>query len=258
MESMGLRIGSLFSGIGGLELGLEWAGVGHTVYQCEADEHARRVLARHWPGIPCYPDVRTLAGERDLPDCDVLCGGFPCQETSVANARGNVTGARSGLDGARSGLWWSMADVIATQRPEWVVVENVSHGAGKWLPDVRAWLDGEGYESLPVPLEARFVGLPHLRRRVFLLAHADGFPVWEHQQWLPGGRPEGVRDGGHAESLEHGEPRGRGAQPSLSALDDGIPHGLGGPYYRAIGNAAVPQCAEIIGWMIRELSGGAQ
>lgn len=251
---MQYRIGSLFSGIGGLEAGIEASGAGVTTWQCEIDAHCRAVLADHWPDAECHVDIEKLEPDQ-LADVDIICGGFPCQDTSVANARGNVDGTRAGLHGARSGLWSHMERIIAGKAPRWVVVENVAHGQGKWLPGVRAGLERLGYATLPVPLEARYVGAPHQRRRIFLLAHADGIPVREHQQRLPRRRAEGVRDGGHALAVEHGDRAWRQARPELSCLDDGLPRGLAAPYWRAIGNAAVPQCAEILGWMIREIDG---
>jgi len=247
-HGLGLRIGSLFSGIGGLECGLEWAGVGRTAYQVELDTYCQHELARNWPDVPRWSDIEEV-DPRALPDVDVVCGGFPCQDLSVAG----VGGARLGLQGARSGLWTRMAGVVEAQRPTWVVVENVARGVGKWLPVVRADLERLGYATLPVPLEARHVGAPHVRQRMFVLAHADGFALRLDEQRVSGRRPEGLQDGRQAESLEHGEARGWETQPALSVVADGLSRGLSGAYYRAVGNAVIPQVAEVIGWMIREL-----
>ena len=84
MRSNRLQVGSLFSGVGLCDLGLEWAGMGHAFF-CEVDPFCRSVLRRHWPGIPIYEDIRELRGA-DLPPVDVLCGGFPCQDVSLAAA----------------------------------------------------------------------------------------------------------------------------------------------------------------------------
>ena len=250
----GYAIGSLFAGIGGIELGLEWSGVGRTVYQIERDEYCREQLARNWPDVPRWGAIEEV-DPGSLPHADIICGGFPCQDISIANAKGNVSGARAGLRGARSGLWGHMARIVAAQRPEWVVVENMARGWKKWLPGVEHDLRRLGYETLPVPMEARWFGAPHVRSRLFLLAHADGLPLREHEQRMPGGRAEGLRDGREEVAMEHGERPGWEAQPRLSVVDDGIPHGLGGSVWGAIGNAAVPQCAEVVGWMIREIQG---
>lgn len=110
-----LRIGSLFSGVGGFDLGLERAGM-RTVWFCEQDPFCRRVLAKHWPGVPCYPDVTQLTGPLAI---DVLAGGFPCQDVS------NL-GKRAGIEGARSGLWSHFVRLVGELRPRYVIVENVA------------------------------------------------------------------------------------------------------------------------------------
>jgi DNA (cytosine-5)-methyltransferase 1 len=249
-SGLGLRIGSLFAGVGLLELGLEKAGVGRTVYQVEVDAFCREQLARHWPGVPRWGDVREL-DPAVLPAVDVVCGGFPCTDISVAA----VNASRDGLRGARSGLWAHMARVVEHQRPAWVLVENVARGWKKWLPDVRRDLGGLGYATLPIPMEARYVGAPHVRQRIFLLAHAHGFQLRLDEQRVSGRRAEGVRDGREAVALEHGEHGGWGkeAQPCLSVLADGCARGMGKHISRTYGNAVVPQAAEMIGWVLREL-----
>lgn len=114
-----MRIGSLFSGIGGLELGLERAGVGHTVWQVEQDEYCRAVLARHWPDAQRFTDVRTV-GSGNLAPVDVICGGFPCQDVSA-------TGRRRGIiAGTRSGLWFEYSRILRELRPRYAIVENVT------------------------------------------------------------------------------------------------------------------------------------
>jgi DNA (cytosine-5)-methyltransferase 1 len=118
-------IGSLFSGIGGLEMGLELAGFGPVAWQCEADAFCRSVLRAHW-NCPIYPDIKEL---RDV-SADVVCGGFPCQDLSTA-------GRKAGFDGARSGLWFEMLRVIREARPRAVVVENVWNAKKTWVPVVR-------------------------------------------------------------------------------------------------------------------------
>lgn len=111
-----MRIGSLFSGIGGLELGLEWAGVGRTVWQVEQSEYARSVLARHWPDATRHADVFDV-GAHNLEPVDVICGGFPCQPVSVAGKREAGADARW--------LWPEMARIIEEMGPKYVIAENV-------------------------------------------------------------------------------------------------------------------------------------
>lgn len=157
-----MRIGSLFSGIGGLELGLEWAGLGHVVWQVEKDEYCRAVLEKHWPGVERFEDVCTV-GKSNLSPVDLICGGFPCQDVSGA-------GKGAGLAGERSGLWREYARIVSELRPEWVLVENVTSGANRWVDTVVCELEQRGYACFPIPLSAFDVGAPHLRRRVFIVA----------------------------------------------------------------------------------------
>ena len=108
--------GSLFSGIGGFDLGFERAGM-ECAWQVETDIRARGVLARHWPEVERYEDVRNV-GRNDLRAVDVVCGGFPCQDVSIA-------GRRAGLAGERSGLWFEFHRVLDELRPRWCIIENV-------------------------------------------------------------------------------------------------------------------------------------
>jgi DNA (cytosine-5)-methyltransferase 1 len=162
-----MRIGSLFSGIGGLELGLERAGLGHTVYQVERDGYARHVLARHWPDVPRFDDVRTV-GARNLPRVDVVCGGFPCQDVSAAGKQAGIGTPEAPTD--RSGLWFQMRRIIDEQRPTWVVVENVAHTWRRYVPLVRRELWELGYATLPLRVRACDVGARHERARILLVA----------------------------------------------------------------------------------------
>ena len=163
---MSMTIGSLFSGIGGLELGLEWSGIGHTVWQVEKDAFCRRKLAWRWPDATRFEDVCNV-GASTLVPVDLICGGFPCQDVSSA-------GKRAGLAGARSGLWYQFARVVGEMRPQWAVVENVASGASKWVDAVRGELEQLGYATLPVPLAAADCGAPHERARVFVVACREG------------------------------------------------------------------------------------
>lgn len=229
-----LTIGSLFSGIGGLELGLEWAGLGPVRWQVERDEFCQRVLAKHWPGVRRYRDIRGIA--KLLEPVDLICGGFPCQDVSSA-------GSRRGLDGERSGLWTEFARVVAVQQPAIVVVENVASGATLWVDSVVRDLVEQGYEALPVPLSAADVGASHARERVFVVAcHID--------------RKGKLAGSEHAEV--EGSPRvsqvgWETAEPSVVRVGHGVSGGLDRSRIRALGNSVVPQCAEAIGWVIRHL-----
>lgn len=161
-----MKIGSLCSGIGGLEKGLEDALGAETVFQVEQDPFCRRILGKHWPRARQHDDVHHV-GKRNLPYVDLLCFGFPCQDISSA-------GTQSGLSGARSGLFYQCARVVEELAPEWVVVENVASGAKLWVDAATAELERLGYAVLPVPLSASDVGALHPRARVFLAAHLNG------------------------------------------------------------------------------------
>lgn len=161
-----MRIGSLFAGIGGLELGLEWAGLGTVVWQVEQDAWCREVLAKHWPSAQRFDDVRTV-GAHNLPAVDVLCGGFPCQDISLA-------GKGAGLAGARSGLWSEFARIIGELRPRLVVVENVAVLRTRGLDRVLADLTACGYGAIWFPIRASDVGAPHRRERLFIVAWRVG------------------------------------------------------------------------------------
>lgn len=167
-------IGSLFSGIGGLELGLEWAGLGPVSFQVEIDPFCRRVLAKHWPDATRHEDVKTV-GANNLPRVDLICGGFPCQDVSSA-------GAGAGLKhGTRSGLWYEYLRIVSELRPARVVVENVASGAKRWLCEVRGNLHAIGYRTRAFALSAADVGAPHLRKRIFVVA-SDAYPYSELAQ----------------------------------------------------------------------------
>lgn len=300
-----VKIGSLFSGIGGLELGLEWAGLGETIWQVEQSEFCRAVLAKHWPDAERFEDVREV-GAANLVSPDLICGGYPCQDVSSA-------GKGAGLGGERSGLWFEFARIVGELRPTWVVVENVASGAQRWVDTICADLGRRGYAVLPIPLSAADVGAPHRRERIFVVAYAVGDIVREQQQRQPRRRAGGIRDEGQAESVDDGstgasansdrdrkpsQPRfdemaseptssspGDGdatdsggsvvegqrqpsrtralvvdscrawsegpTQPPVCGVDDGVPQRVA--RLRALGNAVVPQCAEVIGWVIREI-----
>ena len=111
-----MKVGSLFAGIGGFDLGLERAGF-EIAWQVEIDPYCQRVLAKHWPDVPRYGDIRAIDWAT-VPRVDLLCGGFPCQDLSFA-------GKRAGIDGERSGLWSEYVRAIRALRPRFILVENV-------------------------------------------------------------------------------------------------------------------------------------
>ncbi len=283
-----VRIGSLFSGIGGLERGLELAGLGPVEWQCEIDPWCRRVLAKHWPGVRRFRDVSKVVNP---PVVDLICGGFPCTNISFA-------GKGEGLDGDESGLWWEYARIIREAQPRWVVIENVAALVNRGL-DVILWsLAESGYDARWDCIPAAAIGAPHRRDRLFVvarLADSDGGRRESERlkDWEPGhaGTPGDIADGCGSTQLADpgserqqegdgsGEQRGRAAaergypavwpprpddmhawrqvpalsQPSLCRLADGVPERLvrnRRQALKAYGNAVVPMVSEVIGRMI--------
>lgn len=162
-----LRVLDLFSGIGGFSLGLERTGGFRTVAFCEIEEFPRRVLAKHWPDVPIYDDVRTLTHERLSQDgvaVDVICGGFPCQDISFA-------GKGAGLAGERSGLWREFARLIDEIRPRYALVENVAALLYRGLGEVLGDLAEIGYDAEWHCIPASAVGAPHRRDRIWIVAY---------------------------------------------------------------------------------------
>lgn len=203
-----MRIGSLFSGIGGLELGLERAGVGRTVWQVEQDPYCLGVLTKHWPNALRYTDVREV-GAHNLPPVDVICGGFPCQDISDA-------GKRAGITGERSGLWFEYARIVRELRPRLVVVENVRALLVRGIDVVLGDLATAGYDAEWDVLSAADVGAPHLRERVFIIA-------WSRAAL--GRIPDAKRDELRLKWQRHGEQRSE--QRPAEPRDDGKAESLG-------------------------------
>lgn len=155
-------LGSLFSGVGGLDCGFERAGF-EVKWQVENEPYCVKVLAKHWPDVKRYGDIREVTGE-ELEWVDCICGGFPCQDISNA-------GKRAGITGARSGLWSEFARIVRVVRPRFVVVENVAALLGRGMGVVLGDLAACGYDAEWGCVSAASVGAPHLRNRVFIIAY---------------------------------------------------------------------------------------
>ena len=158
-----MNVGSTFSGVGGFDLGFERAGMS-VLWQAEIDEWCRRVLRDHWPQATIYDDVRAVGGGAAA--VDLLCGGFPCQDLSVA-------GKRAGFKGERSSLFFEFARIADELRPRWIVLENVvgllSSAEGRDFGILLATLAEIGYGCAWRVVDARFFGVPQRRRRVFIV-----------------------------------------------------------------------------------------
>jgi DNA (cytosine-5)-methyltransferase 1 len=251
------RVLDLFSGIGGFSLGLGRTGGFRTVAFCEIDPFCRRVLSKHWPEVPCYDDVRTLTADRlraDGIDVDVICGGFPCQDISLA-------GKGAGLAGERSGLWAEIARLSGELRPRYVIVENVSALLGRGLDNVLGDLAALGYDAEWHCIPASALGAPHRRDRAWVVAHADSQRELQPQGcvkdiggWIGNG-------GSNLAVAEHGGRQGWnasrewaaaivscgwwGSEPDVGRVAHGVPKRV--DRLRALGNAVVPQIPEMIG-----------
>ena len=273
-----MRVLDLFSGIGGFSLGLERAGM-TTVAFCEIDPFCRRVLAKHWPKVPIYDDVRDVTAARlaaDGIDVDVICGGFPCQDISIA-------GRGAGLAGERSGLWREYARIVGELGPRYVIVENVSALLGRGLGDVLGELAALRYAAEWHCIPAAAVGAPHRRDRVWIVAYPDGgcgSGIGAHARNGRAVSSEGaqrfVRGGGRGSHMAHADRAGReerdtatvpdvtrffarslaagrsywGAEPGMGRVANGVPRRV--ERLRALGNAVVPQIPEMIGRAIME------
>ena len=208
-----LRVLDLFSGIGGFSLGLERAGGFETVAFCEIEPYCRKVLAKHWPHVPCYDDVRTLTADtlaRDGIAVDIICGGFPCQDLSAA-------GNQAGMDGTRSGLWSEIARLMGEIRPRFAIVENVtallsgpSERPGQWFGRVLGDLAALGYDAEWHCIPASSVGAYHRRDRVWIVAYSGEIRCdsGRTRESLQGARLEGeafaFQPMANAESIESG------------------------------------------------------
>jgi DNA (cytosine-5)-methyltransferase 1 len=201
-----LTVGSLFAGIGGIELGLEWTGGFQTIWQVENNEYARRILERHWPDAKRWEDIQTFppdaTSERPTrpgrqPEhtgetsqawrVDLICGGFPCQDISYA-------GKGAGLSGERSGLWWHFARVVCVLRPRYVLVENVAALLTRGLDAVLGTLASLGYDAEWHCIPAAAVGAPHIRDRVFILAYYGSVGAGTTTQTVQAGQPQSGGD----------------------------------------------------------------
>lgn len=259
-----------------------------TVAFCEIDEYCRKVLHAHWPSVPCYNDVRGLTARRLVGDgiggIDLICGGFPCQDISLA-------GKGAGLEGERSGLWFEYRRLIEEIRPRWVVIENVAALRSRGLDTVLGQIAALGYDAEWHCIPASAVGAPHRRDRIWIIAHASGEQLRQQPGWRSGEsragqalvvehgetrpmahaddeglegrqeqRPERERVGARGQSIAvsnaNSEPQGRLAiswgecrqwlvEPNVGRVAHGVPARV--DRLKALGNAVVPQIPELIG-----------
>jgi DNA (cytosine-5)-methyltransferase 1 len=210
----------LFSGIGGFALGFERAGIG-TLAFCEADASCVAHLARRWPHIPVFGDVRTLTVEPGF--CDVLVGGFPCQPFSTASR-----GRKTAID-----LWPEFIRIAREARPAWVVAENVPGIADEGIERVCRDLEGAGYSVWPFDTDTALPQRQRGRHRIIWLAYADDAL-----------HPRLAIDAEVAGVCEVSGSRWQN-DPAPVGVDDELPGRM--DRFRQLGNAFTPYFAEIIG-----------
>ncbi len=283
----------LFSGIGGFSLGLERSGGFRTVGFCEITPYCRTVLYKHWPKTPCADDI--TARDFTHGEADVICGGFPCQDISLA-------GDGAGLAGERSGLWRELLRAIRVVRPRYAIVENVAALLGRGMGSVLGDLATVGYDAEWHCIPASAVGAPHRRDRVWIIAN-PGSKQHEGNRPPISGEIAAQLLAAHAIGVDGGsrrsgrpDPGGQGKPESVWALQDApdangeglerqreITSGIGEKFrnpsdgrwwltepavgrvangvpsrvdrLRALGNAVVPQIPELIGRAILESEG---
>ena len=281
-----MKILDLFAGIGGFSLGMHWAGF-ETAAFCEKDQAARKVLKKRFPGIPIYESIEVLTYERLTRDgiiFDVVTGGFPCQDISVA-------GKKEGINGKRSGLWSHMYRLIKDSRPKWAIIENVSALRSKGLALVLQNLDEIGYVAEWHCIPASSVGASHRRDRIWIIARpmVDADSPQRQGTWLPGrvskeftqsnnpsdprnaaqtmgdstserqpgprqpkhtSYPKAVMAGETAQSIHDGQCSLWGPEPLMGRVADGVPNRV--DRLTQLGNAVVPQIPYLIGKSILE------
>ncbi|MCP3653284.1 MAG: DNA cytosine methyltransferase [Herbaspirillum sp.] len=277
-----MRVLDLFSGIGGFSLGLERTGGFETVAFCEYEPFPRAVLAKHWPDVPCFPDVRELKGSEIGGSVDVICGGYPCQPFSTA-------GKRRGKKDDRH-LWPEFSRLVAELRPTWVIGENVAGHISMGLDDVLSDLEGQGYACRAFVIPACAVDAPHRRDRVWAVAFSDRGNGQPSESERPRVRPAADRQGADADlggasakraamadandaglqrrqeaghfagkrTRRDQQPERRADMPGTAWLPEPnvgrVAHGVSRRVDRlkALGNAVVPQIPEMIGRAILE------
>jgi len=238
-----LTFGSLFAGIGGFDLGFERAGM-QCKWQVEIDDWCSRVLAKHWPEVNRYGDIREC-GRHNLEAVDVICGGFPCQPVSSAGKRQAQADLRW--------LWPEFARIITELRPKYAVMENVPGLLHRGMGNVLVDLAEAGYDAEWNCIPASALGAPHKRERVIIVAYTrstglercirwselDVFPtdnlstpqLWAH--W-----PDDI------------------PKPFIDRSDDGFSRRM--ERLSGLGNALVPQLAEWIGRQIVAVENSCQ
>ena len=233
-------MGSLFAGIGGFDLGFERAGF-DVKWQVEIDPWCRKVLAKNFPNAERYEDVRTV-GAHNLSRVDVITGGFPCQDISVA-------GRGAGIEGARSGLWSEFARIIHVLQPKFALVENTPSLLGRGMGRVVGDLAEIGYDTQWQCVPASSVGARHRRERIWIIAYPNSQGLQERQMHPGFSFEERLNVDGKNPSLDTWWP----IESAVVRKLHGIPHRV--DRVRGLGNSVVPQIPEMYARRIAEVLG---
>ncbi len=273
----------LCSGIGGFALGFEWAGLSKPVLFCDIEEWPRKILAKHWPDVPIAEDVKELANDpdRNVPDCDIITAGYPCQPFSLA-------GERRGAEDDRH-IWPDIFSIVQRKRPAWCVFENVYGHISMGLDEVLSDLELESYSVRPFIVPACATDAPHRRDRVWIIARNVGDSNSRASQGIDSGRSKPTKSGSgfksgcadvadtaskrQQRSRMHGRPQhstqnkdrqtdrpNNGSQgkaqfwkpePAVGRVANGIPRRV--DRLKGLGNAIVPQVAQRIGETIKQI-----
>ncbi|PFP72623.1 DNA (cytosine-5-)-methyltransferase [Bacillus cereus] len=253
-----MKMLDLFSGIGGISLAADWAGI-ETAAFCEIEPFNQKVLNKHWPTVPIFSDIRTLTKQSleesgvDVGAISIVAGGFPCQPYSVA-------GKQKGKEDDRD-LWPEMFRIIEEIRPSWVVGENVANFAKMELDRTLFNLESIGYKGKSFIIPACAVGARHKRNRVFIVAHAESESSAANieREDCETEQRESRGMGSETNILPYSKGRGKyfngewEVEPDVGRVANGIPNGM--DRLRSLGNAVVPQQIYLIFEAIAKIEG---
>ena len=269
-----MRMLDLFSGIGGFALAASWVWKDELdiVGFCEIEEYAQKVLQKNFPEVPIYQDVQELKG-KDFKNIDLITGGFPCQDISIA-------GKGAGIEGERSGLWSEMCRIISEVRPKYAIIENVPMLIHRGLERVLCDLTKIGYDCEWQIIGADDVGAWHKRKRIWIVAYSNRFRKNKQQSRIRSKSIQSIRKNPNTlrQKISNSSSsrrkiglskeryrkerdtkkfinnsnrqRGRKAkhnwttEPSVGRVANGIPNRV--DRLKGLGNAIVPQVAKLI------------
>ena len=243
-----MKHGSLFSGIGGFDLAAEWMGW-ENKFHCEFDRDKKELLNKNFPNSISYGNIEQTDFTIHRGGIDILTGGFPCQDASIAKQDGK---GQQGLQGSRTGLFYEMVRAIEEIKPKYIVSENVSNilktNNGKDFTEILSELSRVGYNAEWRVCRASEIGAPHHRARVYLVAYPNGIRLQQNESffsyvqektspftWKPSGAIVQISRGGAWKS-----------EPPILCVDNGLPSKLVRKQLHGYGNAIVPQIASKI------------